>query len=115
TVDAGCDPVRVVVSHAGHTAWVTERGADALVAFDVDHLVDNPSHALRGWVRVGSEPVGIAFADGDEQVIVANSNRFKAPRQPSNLSLVDADSVRGGHGKLLSTIQAGGFPRDVAA
>jgi DNA-binding beta-propeller fold protein YncE len=113
-VPAGCDPVRIALSHDGATAWVTDRGANALVAFDVNRLLHDPRRAFEGWVRVGSEPVGVALTRGDSVVIVADSNRFVSPAQPSTVTAVDAASVLSGHARLLATLPVGGFPRDVA-
>jgi 6-phosphogluconolactonase (cycloisomerase 2 family) len=84
TVHAGCQPVRVAVSPAGRTVWVTARASDALLAFSASRLRSSPAHALLAAVRVGEAPVGLAVVNGGRSVVVADSNRFGAPGAASS-------------------------------
>ena len=47
---AGCTPIRLVLSPSGDVAYVTARGGNALLAFDTEKLITDPSHALQGKV-----------------------------------------------------------------
>src|SRR5271169_4710122 len=59
TVDAGCQPVRVVAAANGTQVWVTARASDDVLCFAAALLVTDPSHALVAVVRVGEAPVGL--------------------------------------------------------
>ena len=56
TVDAGCEPVRVIASAHGGEVWVTARGSDDLLCFSAARLVSDPARALVAVVRVGQFP-----------------------------------------------------------
>jgi DNA-binding beta-propeller fold protein YncE len=114
TVTAGCSPVRVVVSRDGSTVWVTARGSDALLGFSASSLVSDPVHAHIAQVRVGEAPVGLALVKEDTFVVVADSNRFGAPRATADLSVVDVAAALHGQPAVLGTIPAGLFPRELA-
>jgi hypothetical protein len=45
----------VAVSRDGRIVWVTALQSNALLGFSVAALPDDPAHALRAVVRVGSE------------------------------------------------------------
>jgi DNA-binding beta-propeller fold protein YncE len=111
---AGCSPVRLAVAPDGRTVWVTARGSNALLAFDVERLRSRPDDALLGWVRVGTAPVGVALDATGTIAVVANSNRFDAPNSPSTISLIDTASVLRHKPRTIATVAAGGFPREVA-
>lgn len=115
TVAAGCEPVRLVLSPDGATAYVSARGDDELLAFDTRRLVSDTAHALLGRVDVGLAPVGLAVADSGRRVFVTNSNRFEgnsSDRQP--IAIVDAARLAGGGARAkLGTVQAGAFPREL--
>lgn len=99
-VPAGCNAVRVALSPDGATAYVTARGANALLAFDAARL------ALKATVAVGKSPVGVAAA-GDK-VFVTNSDRFGGGGNQS-VSVLGAANLSGPQG----SIPAGGFPREL--
>ncbi len=110
TVPAGCSPVRAVVAHG--SVYVTARGSDSILWFSSRSLARDPSHALRGSVRVGPEPVGLALVNRKTELLVADSNRFDtAPR--ANLALLHLDSD--GRPTLSGYLRSGSFPREVAA
>jgi DNA-binding beta-propeller fold protein YncE len=113
---AGAGPVRVVVGPDGATAWVTARGSNALLAFDVESLLGGRGRALRAVVAVGTAPVGVACLPGQPRVVVANSNRYASDRgEPQTLSVIDSDAALAGRPALLGTVPAGAFPRAVLA
>ena len=113
-VEAGCNPVRVVVSPGGDMVWVTARASDALVGFDAADLLAKPSDALKAVVRVGFEPVGLALYDGGDDAVVANSARFAGSAAPQTLTVVDLAAAGAGRGAILAWIAAGTFPREIA-
>ena len=114
-VTAGCDPVRVITSADGSVVWVTARGSNALLAFSAARLRTKPGDALLADVRVGEAPVGLALVRGGTMVVVADSDRFNSAGQHASLAVVDVAGASPGKPALLGYLQAGGFPRDVAA
>jgi len=114
TVDAGCQPVRVVLSPDGRTVWVTARASDALLAFSASRLLSSPARALLAAVRVGEAPVGLAIVDGGQDVVVADSNRFGAPGAQSSLTVVDTARALAHKPAVVGALPAGAFPREVA-
>lgn len=114
SLPAGCAPVRVALSPDGSLAWVAARGSDALVVFDTDMLVQGQEPALRRWVTVGREPVGLALVHAGDVAVVANSNHTEHPQDPQSLSLVDAVAVLAGRPALLGSVPAGAYPRELA-
>lgn len=121
TINAGCGPVRVIVSRDDHVVWVTARESNALLAFDASKLISNQSAALLASVQVGTSPVGLRFAGANERrILTANSNRF-AGVDPSlygnattGLSVVDVDAAIRGEQANLGQIPTGLFPRELA-
>lgn len=113
TVDAGCQPVRVAVSPNGQTVWVTARASDRLLAFSAARLLRNPTGALEASVPVGEAPVGLAVVDGGRDVVVADSNRFLAPRQHAALTVVATAAALRGRAAVIGSLPAGKFPRDM--
>lgn len=113
-VPAGCSAVRLVLSPKGDVAYVTARNSNAVLAFDVAKLVSDPTHALKGWVRVGSAPVGIAVIEGGTKVVATNSNRFGGRADDRQfLSVIDAAKLVSGAPSVLGEIPAGAFPREL--
>jgi DNA-binding beta-propeller fold protein YncE len=110
TVLAGCSPVRVVATSS--SVYVTARGSDALLDFAASDLVSHPAIALRGVVRVGEAPVGVALVDHDKTVVIADSDRFSAPGAGADLAVVTVD--QGGPLSLAGYVKSGSFPRDMA-
>jgi DNA-binding beta-propeller fold protein YncE len=116
SVPAGWSPVRVAVSPDGAIAWVTARGSNSLLAFDLSRLRAGDDRALRAVVRVGSAPVGLALLAGGSRVIVANSNRYGSDRgEPQTLAVLDAQAALAGRDALLGTVPVGAFPRELIA
>jgi DNA-binding beta-propeller fold protein YncE len=122
---AGCNPVRVALSHDGSMAWVTARGGGQILAFDTHQIESAPllptsctprpgsvcpdkiRNAPRSVFTVGSSPLGIAVRPDGQQVWVANSNRFAADGKGFLTMLRTAD------GKVGGTVPSGAFPRDL--
>jgi DNA-binding beta-propeller fold protein YncE len=115
-IDAGCSPVRVVVSPEGRVVWVTARGSNALVAFDERALVDGAAATPIAVVPVGAAPVGLHFLRHGTLLAVANSNRFAEPSSPQTISFVDvAKGLAGASDALVGTVAAGAFPRELVS
>jgi DNA-binding beta-propeller fold protein YncE len=114
TAQAGCQPVRVVVSADGRTVWVTARASDALLAFSAAKLIRSPARALLAAVRVGEAPVGLALVRHGSLVVVADSNRFSAHGAHAALTVVDAAAALAQRPAIVGTIPAGLFPREMS-
>jgi DNA-binding beta-propeller fold protein YncE len=106
---AGCSPVRVVATRS--SVYVTARESDELLEFSASHLASHPATALIGQVQVGEAPVGVALANHDRTVVIADSNRFNANGVTSNLAIV---AVEKKSLQLAGYVGAGDFPRDMA-
>ncbi len=114
TVDAGCRPVRVIVSPDGKTVWVTARQSNAVLAFSASKLLTDPRHALITWVRVGVQPIGLVLVNCGSQVVVADSHRFKAKHGVPNLAVIDVRPALTGHHALAGYLVSGLDPRQLA-
>lgn len=114
TVDAGCEPVRVITSADGSEVWVTARASDDLLCFSAARLVADPGRALVAVTRVGEAPVGLMAVRGGSLIVVADSNRFGASGASSDLDVVNVADALAGHRAVVSHIQAGLFPREMA-
>jgi DNA-binding beta-propeller fold protein YncE len=115
TVDAGCEPVRVITAADGTQVWVTARASDDLLCFSAARLATDPSRALVAVVRVGEEPVGLAAVRDDALIVVADSNRFSTAGAHSALTVVSVADTLDGRPALVGDIPAGQFPRDMTA
>ena len=115
-VDAGCQPVRTVLSSSGEVLWVTVRESNHLLAFNTSRLLTEPMFALLASVQVGAAPVGLTFAKNETRILTADSNRFNYPNASSGLSVVDVQKAleTGGKGAVLGRIPTGLFPREFA-
>lgn len=102
---AGCEPVRIVISADGATAYASARGDDALMVIDTAKALAKQSGAIK-WVKVGKAPVGVAISRDD--VFVANSNRFSDGRSQTISAINLADTTA-----APRVIPAGGFPREL--
>jgi len=109
TVWSGCSPVRVEATSS--SVYVTARESDELLEFSASDLVSHPASGLIGRVQVGEAPVGLALANQDKTVVIADSNRFNANGATPNLAVVAAEK-KSLH--LLGYVAAGDFPRDMA-
>lgn len=114
TVDAGCEPVRVITSADGSEVWVTARASDDLLCFSADRLVSDPVHALVAIVRVGEAPVGLAAVHGGSLIVVADSNRFGASGGVADLDVVNVAAALSGGRAVAGHIPSGSFPREMA-
>ncbi len=115
TVDAGCEPVRVITSADGTQVWVTARASDDLLCFAAARLTSDPARALVAIVRVGEAPVGLAAARGGSLIVVADSNRFDVTGQSANLDVVNVAAALAGRPAVIGHIRSGLFPRDMTA
>lgn len=113
TVDAGCEPVRVVTANDGRTIWVTARASDALLAYSASTLRSEPTHALIAELQVGEAPVGLTVARGGSRIVVADSNRFDAQGMHADLVVVNTTAALAGKPAVLGHIASGLFPRDM--
>jgi DNA-binding beta-propeller fold protein YncE len=113
TIPAGCSPVRVITSANGSIVWVTARGSDAVLGFSASRLLHRPRHALVAKVQVGSAPVGLALVHHGTRIVVADSDRFLAKGQSSNLAVVNVSAALAGHHALLGLVPTGQFPREM--
>ncbi len=114
TVDAGCEPVRVIASKDGKTVWVSARASDALVGFSAARLVSDPRHALIASIRVGVAPIGLALVKCDSLIVVADSNRFHVGGRSPDLAVVDVRHVLAGRpARLLGYLHSGQIPREM--
>jgi DNA-binding beta-propeller fold protein YncE len=110
TVDAGCQPVRVVASADGRMVWVDARASDDLLGFSAARLLSEPAHALVSITRVGEAPVGLALVRGGSLIVIADSNRFSQQGAASSLAVVKVAA----RPALLGYLPAGLFPREMA-
>jgi hypothetical protein len=89
TVDAGCQPVRVVVSANGQTVWVTARASDELLGFSAAKLRSDPRHALIAAVRVGEHRSGwrLSATTAESSSPTRTGSMRPAPTQHSRSSI----------------------------
>jgi DNA-binding beta-propeller fold protein YncE len=114
TVEAGCQPVRVITSARGREVWVTARASDDLLCFSAARLISDPAHALMAVVRVGEAPVGLAAVRGGSLIVVADSNRFGARGANADLDVVNVAAALCGRRAVVGHIPSGLFPREMA-
>lgn len=114
TVDAGCQPVRVIASADGSEVWVTARASDDLLCFSAARLVSDPARALVAITRVGEAPVGLGAVRGGSLIVVADSNRFSANGAISDLDVVNVAAALSGGRAVIGHISSGSFPREMA-
>lgn len=108
-VEAGCNPVRLVLSPSGDRAYVTARKDNSLLVFDVEKLVSDGSRSRVATIPVGSAPVPVVALPGGKRILVGNSNRFGGNQATTDLSVIDAINYR-----VTGSIPSGAFPRDFA-
>ncbi len=111
---AGCAAARVIVSADGADVWVTDRDSNALVAFSAAKLLSDPSHSLIARVSVGQKPLGLAFVNGGNEIMVADANT-RAVQGADNLALISTQlALQGKSGALQGFIPTGRVPRELA-
>jgi DNA-binding beta-propeller fold protein YncE len=114
TVDAGCNPVRVITSANGSQVWVDARASDDVLCFSAARLVSDPSRALVSVTRVGELPVGLMLVRHGTQLVIADSNRFSVSGAVANLAVVNVAAALAGRPAVVGYIPAGLFPREMA-
>jgi len=121
SIAAGCSPVRAVETSNGKTLWLTARGDNAVLAFDVPSLLSSsPNNSLVGYTYSGgSAPVGLALFNNDQLLAVANSNRFtpkNAPNDPNITNVAILDIRNPAKASVVNTTPTSGlnaFPRNI--
>jgi serine/threonine protein kinase len=101
SVPAGCGAARVLISANHQVIWVTDRGADALVAFSASKLRTEPQRALIAKVMVGASPVGEAFVDGGARIVVADTTLRHPPSRSSTVAVVNAVRALAGQSSVV--------------
>jgi DNA-binding beta-propeller fold protein YncE len=115
TVDAGCNPVRVITSADGKYVWVTARASDALLVFSAPALQSSTAAgALITWTQVRAAPVDLAFAGQGQYIVVADSNRFDVQGESPDLAVVNVADVLAGEPALTGIVTSGVFPRELS-
>jgi DNA-binding beta-propeller fold protein YncE len=115
TVDAGCNPVRVIASADGKYVWVTARASDALLAFSASGLQGTSAGpALITWILVREAPVDLAFTGQGQFIVVCDSNRFDVTGKTPDLAVVNVADVLAGKPALVGKIASGVFPRELS-
>lgn len=121
TIAAGCSPVRVAETADGKRIWLTVRGDNRVLAFDVEKLLSsNPNQSVLGYADSGgTAPVGLALFHNEQLLAVTNSNRFTPYNPPSdpdvtNVAILNVQQPAGAYvvNSLTSTAK-GDFPRNV--
>jgi serine/threonine-protein kinase len=112
TVTAGCDPVRVIITPDGKTAWVTVRESDALLAFDTAKMLSDPEHALIARVDICSNPIGESFAANHTRVVAACSDLDQNKNGKPGVAIVNTQAALAGSDKAYTgMVLTGGLPR----
>lgn len=115
TVDAGCNPVRVIVSADGKYVWVTARASDALLVFSASALQGSSAgSALLTWILVREEPVDLAFTGQGQFIVVGDSDRSNLAANTPDLAVVNVADVLAGKPALVGKIASGVFPRELS-
>lgn len=107
-VASGCSPVRIAESNDMSSLYVSARGDNAVLEFDVKKLESNPVNAFRQTMATGGHaPVGLRLFQHDQWLAVANSNRFSDVDGTLAFLKLRAPSAK----PLL--VSAGTFPRNI--
>jgi DNA-binding beta-propeller fold protein YncE len=114
TVPAGCGAARAMISGNGQEIWVTDRGADALLAFNAAKLHEDPQHALVARVMVGATPVGETFVDGGAKIVVADTTLRHPASASSTIAVVSTASALAHQSALLGYLTVGSEAREFA-
>jgi DNA-binding beta-propeller fold protein YncE len=113
TATAGCSPVRTVVSGDGRTVWVAARASDEVLAYSAAELRRDPGRAMLAAVRVGEAPLGLALTDGDNRLLVADSDFEHTRGARSELTVIDTRAALSGRPALIGSVASGQFPREL--
>lgn len=108
---AGCNPVRVAMAPDGKQVWVSARGEDALLRFQIGTGAEAAGQSMVGRFPIGPSPVGVAVRQDGKQVWVALSNRFGKGTAGQLVGLSDLENDS--HMQRLSTPPTG-FAREVS-
>lgn len=111
SIGAGCDPVRVALAAGGRIAWVTDRGADSVLAFRLSQPGSATIGRLAAKVRVGPEPVSVTFIDSGALALVTDSARFSDPAGNQTIAVIGTAQALAHRPALLGFLPAGAFPR----
>lgn len=116
-VAAGCGPVRVTLAPAGDVAWVSVRGENRVLAFDVARLRTEPERALLATVAVREVPIGLATSPDGRTLLVVNSHRSRDQDEVagSDLSVIDPAAALAGASATRGTLPTGALAREVVA
>lgn len=122
TIAAGCSPVRIVETSDGQRIWVSARGDNRVLAFDVAALLSsNPNKSLVGYANSGgSAPVGMTLFNRDQFLAVTNSNRFtpnNPPGDPNITNVAILDVRQPNQARVINALPSAGkgdFPRGVS-
>jgi len=113
-VAAGCGAARALIARNHQVIWVTDRQADALLAFSVPRLRTDTRQALRAKVMVGVTPVGETFVDGGTTLLVADANLSHLSGVQSTVAVVSAARALKREPALLGYLPVGSEPRQFA-
>ncbi len=111
---AGCNPVNIVLSTRGDTAWVVAQGSNMLLAFNTLQLPQDAQHALLASVSTGLAPISAVLINNDTVLAVTNSNSLLSPQSPQTIVLYDTKLALSGQPALLRLFRAGAYPRELA-
>lgn len=116
-VAAGCGPVRVALPATGEIAWVSVRGENRVLAFDVAKLRSEPDRALLAVVAVREAPIGLAASPDGRTLLVVNSHRSREGDEVagSDLSVIDPVAALAGAPATRGTLRTGALAREVVA
>ena len=112
SVLAGCGAARTLMSADHRVVWVTDRNADALLAFSAAKLRTDPRHALIAKVMVGASPVGETFVRGGTRIVVADA--ALGHHESSTVAVVSTANALAGKKALLGYLTVGSEARQFA-
>lgn len=115
-VQAGCNPVRVVVAPDGSAVWVSARDSHAVLRIGTAAFTAHGTLQVSGF-DVGGGPVGLAMRPDGKQVWVALANRFQRSRyNPEQRELVGLLGIGQPGAAAISAVSepASAFPRELA-
>ncbi|AMC35229.1 YncE family protein [Janthinobacterium sp. B9-8] len=109
-IAAACSPVRIAVTADQKKLWISARGENKVLSYDIAALETTPDQAFLSAIDSGgSAPVGIHLLDNDQVIAVANSDRFSNTGKAANLTLLKTSATASS--PSIKTLQTGLFPR----